>query len=51
MPSTEGAIAYCLRNVKFKVLSLDFVQRVEEPQPIPVKRKRVHYILYKPHIA
>ena len=34
-----------LNDLKFEVLSQDFVQRVEEQQPMPVGRKQVHYIV------
>ena len=32
-----------LSDLKFEVLSQDFASRVEESQPMPVGRKRVHF--------
>ena len=37
------ATAYYLSNIKFEVVSEDFIQGVEEPQQVPFGR-RVHYI-------
>ena len=36
--------AYCLNDLKFKVLHEDFIWKLQEPQLIAVGRSRVNYI-------
>ena len=41
----KGTLIIDLSDLRFEVLSQDFVRRVEAPQQMAVRRKRVQYIL------